>query len=109
MVMPGVVRTELTSGVGDTRGVEVLQPEDIADAVVEALQTGRYEVWCPRSLSLLYRTTRLLPLRWNDKIHQLTNVDKAILDSIDAPAWLDYQRRIEQAGGQWHLGAGGEE
>ena len=39
-VMPFVVNTELGSGLGEARGMKSLQPADVADAIVEALQTG---------------------------------------------------------------------
>ncbi len=94
VVMPVIVRTELTSGVPDTRGVKTLQPEDVADAIVEAIGSKRYEVWCPRSAAALYRTTRLLPLKANDAITRMTKADEALLASIDSPARQAYNARI---------------
>ena len=48
-VMPAVVNTELGSGLTDTRGVKKLEPEEVADAIVEAIETNRFDVWVPRS------------------------------------------------------------
>src|SRR6516225_4527350 len=45
LVMPIVVRTELGSGLPETRGFKAVEPEDVAAAIVEALQTGRFEVF----------------------------------------------------------------
>ena len=45
VVMPVVVNTELGSGLPETRGFKAMQPEDVADSIVEALQTGRFEVF----------------------------------------------------------------
>lgn len=106
MVMPVVVRTELTSGVADTRGVKPLQPEDVAESIVEAVETGRYEVWCPRMMSPLYRSSKLMPVKMRDAIMKVTKADDAILNSIDSPARLEYHRRIELAGGDRQLEAG---
>ncbi len=39
-VMPYVVNTELGSGLGEARGMSNLEPSDVADAIVEALQLG---------------------------------------------------------------------
>lgn len=99
MVMPGVVRTELTSGVPDTRGVKPVQPEDIAEAIVEAIETGRYEVFVPKSISAVYKASRLLPLGANDAILKLVGADKALVQAIDSPERLAYKRRTELAGG----------
>src|SRR6201990_2374278 len=39
IVMPVVVNTELGSGLRKSRGVKVVEPEDVANAIVEALQS----------------------------------------------------------------------
>ena len=46
-VMPAVVNTELGSGLPDTRGVKKLEPEEVADAIVEALEFPKFDVWVP--------------------------------------------------------------
>jgi NADP-dependent 3-hydroxy acid dehydrogenase YdfG len=96
VVMPVIVRTELTDGVPDTRGLKTLQPEDVAASIVEAIQTRRYEVWCPRSVHAIYRTTTLLPLRANDLFTRVTKADDAMLAAIDSPARQAYLTRINQ-------------
>jgi NADP-dependent 3-hydroxy acid dehydrogenase YdfG len=95
VVMPVIVRTELTDGVPETRGVKTLQPEDVADAIVEAIETRRYEVWCPRSTAGIYRFGMLLPLRASDAIGKITKSDHALLESIDSPERQAYNQRIE--------------
>ena len=51
VVMPVVVNTELGSGLPETRAFKAVQPEDVASAIVEALQTGRFEVYVPKSMA----------------------------------------------------------
>ena len=46
--MPAVVNTELGGGLVETRGVKKLEPEDVAEAIVEALERPRFDVWVPR-------------------------------------------------------------
>jgi NADP-dependent 3-hydroxy acid dehydrogenase YdfG len=60
-VMPFVVDTELGSGLGQARGMKSLRPAEVAEAIVEALQTGRVEVWVPRSARLTHTFAGLLP------------------------------------------------
>jgi len=95
VVMPVIVRTELTDGVPDTRGVKSLQPEDVAEAIVEAVETRRYEVWCPRSTAGIYRFGVMLPLRAADALGKITKSDHALLESIDSPERQAYNDRIE--------------
>lgn len=96
VVMPVIVRTELTDGVPDTRGVKALQPEDVADSIVEAIETRRYEVWCPKSTQTIYKTTALMPLRLNDAIAKVTKGDRLMLDALGAPERQKYLERISQ-------------
>src|SRR4051812_19338852 len=49
-VMPSLVDTELTSGVKAGRGIEKAKPEDVADAIVDALKQPRFDVFVPRSV-----------------------------------------------------------
>ena len=51
VVMPVVVNTELGSGLPQTRGFKPVEPQDVADCIVEALQTGRFDVYVPKSIS----------------------------------------------------------
>ena len=61
-VMPTVVNTELTSGVGQ-RWVKPVEAEDVADAIVEALEVGRFDVWVPKENGVIYRVMTLMPAR----------------------------------------------
>jgi len=66
VVMPVGVNTELYSGLQQMRGIRTPEPEDVAEAIVEALQTGRYEVYVPRRMNAVFRISALLPRRLLD-------------------------------------------
>ena len=61
--MPVVVNTELGAGLQSTRGLKNLEPGDVADAIVDALQHGVVDVWVPRSAAHTHRFDALLPRR----------------------------------------------
>jgi NADP-dependent 3-hydroxy acid dehydrogenase YdfG len=61
LVMPGLVRTELAAGTTGARGSVVLEPQDVASAVVGALERPRFEVFIPRSYRAQLRALDLLP------------------------------------------------
>jgi NAD(P)-dependent dehydrogenase (short-subunit alcohol dehydrogenase family) len=63
VVMPGIVRTELATGLADARGVKTLVPEDVADAIVDALRRPRFDVFLPRSSGPLVKLGAVLPRR----------------------------------------------
>ena len=61
IVMPVGVNTELYSGLAAPRSIPVAEPEDVAGAIVEALQTGRVDVYVPRRLKTMFRVLYLMP------------------------------------------------
>src|SRR5262249_37714489 len=102
-VMPTVVNTELTSGVGQ-RWVKPVEATDVAEAIVEALETGRYDVWGPKENGVIYKVIGLLPRSWREAIGRLMKVDK-LMTEVDHGARNAYEKRVAQA----EAGAGAEE
>src|SRR5438128_5443590 len=47
-VMPAIVNTELGSGLVEVRGMKKLQPTEVADAIVDALEHRVVDVWVPK-------------------------------------------------------------
>ncbi|HVO55344.1 MAG TPA: SDR family oxidoreductase [Solirubrobacterales bacterium] len=90
-VMPTVVNTELTSGVGQ-KWVKPVEPEDVADAIVEAMEVPRFDVFVPRSNGGLYRFLQLLPRGWREAIGRAMKVDKLMLE-VDHNARRAYEER----------------
>ncbi|HWD77083.1 MAG TPA: SDR family oxidoreductase [Solirubrobacteraceae bacterium] len=80
IVMPVVVNTELGSGLRKTRGVKVVEPEDVANAIVEALQTGRVSVFVPRNIETLFRLMNLVPRSVADFITKLLKADEVLVN-----------------------------
>ncbi len=78
VVMPVGVNTELYSGLRPFRGVRMPEPEDVGAAIVEALQTGRYEVYVPRRMKAVMRGSALLPLRAVDVVAWAFGTGKAV-------------------------------
>jgi NAD(P)-dependent dehydrogenase (short-subunit alcohol dehydrogenase family) len=95
LVMPSVVNTELGSGLTTSRGFKV-EPEDVANAIVEALQTGRFDVYVPRSMAALVRLTALMPRRLNETVGRLLGGDRVLADP-DHVARAAYEARMERS------------
>jgi NAD(P)-dependent dehydrogenase (short-subunit alcohol dehydrogenase family) len=90
-VMPTVVNTELTSGVGQ-KMVKPVEPEDVANEIVDAMEIPRFDVFVPRSNGGLYRFLQLLPRGWREAIGRLMKVDKLMLE-VDHGARRAYEER----------------
>jgi NADP-dependent 3-hydroxy acid dehydrogenase YdfG len=95
-VMPFVVNTELGSGLGEARGLKNLQPSDVADSIVEALQTGRVEVWVPKSSKRTQALGVLLPRSLSEGLARAMKADK-VLAGADASVRRGYELRASRS------------
>jgi NAD(P)-dependent dehydrogenase (short-subunit alcohol dehydrogenase family) len=93
VVLPSIVRTELTAGVEDARFVKSITPEDVAGAIVAALRRPRFEVFVPRSLGAINRFTRLLPRAAGEGIARLLKGDQVMVNAAHSAARKDYEAR----------------
>jgi NAD(P)-dependent dehydrogenase (short-subunit alcohol dehydrogenase family) len=91
VVMPSVVRTELTTGLAESR-VKAVEPEDVADEIVAALKRPRFDVFVPRSNGPLVQITSPLPRTWREAIGRWIKADKSLLDT-DRSARAAYEER----------------
>jgi hypothetical protein len=95
VVMPVGVNTELYSGLPEPRGFTTAEPEDVANAIVEALQTGRYEVFVPKSVGAVFRFNALMPRRATEAIGRFLKGDQ-VLSHPDHAARSAYEQRMDQ-------------
>jgi NADP-dependent 3-hydroxy acid dehydrogenase YdfG len=96
VVMPAVVNTELGSGLPDTPGVKKLEPEDVANEIVNALKFPKFDVWVPRSSAAISTVMQLLPRRGREAVGRLLNVDK-VLAEPDKGARAAYEERAARS------------
>ncbi len=95
-VMPAIVNTELGSGLDDLKGMKKLEPSDVADAIVEALQHGRFEVWVPSSGKGLATFMSLMPRRGREAFGRFLGADK-VLAEPDKAARAAYEARAARS------------
>lgn len=104
-VMPTVVNTELTSGVGQ-KWVKPVEPQDVANEIVDAMEVPRFDVFVPRANGVLYKVLSLLPRSWREALGRAMKVDKLMLE-VDHGARRAYEERAaESTGGAAGEGAG---
>jgi hypothetical protein len=66
--------------------------DDVAEAVLDAIRTKRFEVWVPRSQGASVKLGSMLPRAGRDLIFRALGVTK-IAGATDAAARRDYHRR----------------
>jgi NADP-dependent 3-hydroxy acid dehydrogenase YdfG len=96
VVMPAVVNTELGSGLPQTRGVKKLEPEEVADEIVKALRTPKFDVWVPASTAAINKVIGLLPRSGREAVAKLLNADKVLWEP-DKSVRASYEARAARS------------
>jgi len=92
-VLPYLADTELGRGTTTrARTFRLLQPEEVADAIADAVRTGREEVWLPRHADLLHRLATASPRPLMEAVTRLLRADR-VLEAHDAGAREAYHER----------------
>jgi short-subunit dehydrogenase len=96
VVMPAVVNTELGSGLVEARGVKVSEPSDVADAIVDALEAPRFDVWIPKSTAGIYRLMTLLPRAGREAVARALKADQVLMHA-DSNVRAAYEERAARS------------
>jgi NAD(P)-dependent dehydrogenase (short-subunit alcohol dehydrogenase family) len=92
-VMPITVNTQLIEGLKDQRGVKRVEPEDVANEIVDALETGKVDVYVPRQLRATVMMGGLMPRKAREAVARLMGVDK-VMTEVDPQARRSYEQRV---------------
>jgi len=95
-VMPFVVNTELGGGLGAARGMSNLEPSEVADAIVEALQLRIVDVWVPKSAKRTNALGAVLPRALSEGMARAMKADR-VLAGADINKRRDYELRAARS------------
>lgn len=93
-VMPGIVRTQLAGGIQDMKGFRAITPEQVGEAIADAVVEPRFEVFVPRSAGSLLKATALMPRGAREWMGRSMGADHLFLDAAADPARRDYEDRV---------------
>ena len=93
VVAPAVINTQLGAGLSDVRGLRKVEPDDVGDAIVRALQRPRFAIWVPLEMGILSLTMSALPYRLRGWLARASNADKLLL-TADRTARAAYEAKI---------------
>ncbi|HYP55741.1 MAG TPA: SDR family oxidoreductase [Solirubrobacterales bacterium] len=91
-VMPITVNTQLIEGLQDYPGVKRVEPEDVANEIVGALETGKVDVYVPRQLRASVVIGTLLPRRAREAVARFMGVTK-VMTEVSPEARRAYEER----------------
>jgi NAD(P)-dependent dehydrogenase (short-subunit alcohol dehydrogenase family) len=95
-VMPGLANTELAAGMKPGRGVPLVEPDEVAEGIIGALETGRVEVYVPPRIGPIVRSQALMPRALRDALARAFQTDKIGTD-VDRQARAAYAERAARA------------
>ncbi len=93
VVMPVPVNTELAAGLARGRGfTATVEPEQVADEIVAALERPRHDVFVPKGIAIGVRIGALLPRRAAEALGRSARTDRILADA-DFSARAAYEAR----------------
>ncbi len=98
IVSPVAVNTELGLGLVEPRQRQFrkIEPQQVADAIVETLQIPSFDVHVPKTLAVSERISALLPVSVQDGLSRLARAD-AVLSHADGAARAGYELRAARS------------
>jgi NAD(P)-dependent dehydrogenase (short-subunit alcohol dehydrogenase family) len=97
VVAPGVVKTDLSLGVQEMRGLRSVTAEEVAATVIDVLERPRFAAYAPKRIGLLTKTYGAMPYRLRHELLRLTKTDTAVLEA-DMKARQQYEARAVENG-----------
>ncbi len=96
VVMPALTNTEMVTGIGHARGIENIEPDDVAKAVLGLIGKPRTRVIVPRSFGLIATTSRKVMPQWMyEAVERAIGTERAFQDDVDDTLRLSYKQRAD--------------
>ncbi|WAC91860.1 SDR family NAD(P)-dependent oxidoreductase [Mycobacterium sp. Aquia_213] len=95
IVLPGFTDTDMCVGLEMRRGIRLISPDAVADAIVGALRTGKEELYVPRELRAIAKLVAGTPPWIADRVKRAFGLDEIVLRA-DPTARSGYLRSVEQ-------------
>jgi NAD(P)-dependent dehydrogenase (short-subunit alcohol dehydrogenase family) len=95
VVGPSIIKTELSAGLDDLKGLGAVTPEQVADGIVDGLRYPRFAIWVPRAMGVMALTLSAIPYPLRDALARAQNVDKLLL-TADPGRRAAYEARVRQ-------------
>ena len=96
LVLPSIVKTELSVGVPDSRGVKPVTADDVAKVVEATIRKPKAEQWVPRYSQSMMKATGMLPKRLQMAIAKSMKADSVFTDA-DSAARAAYEERARES------------
>jgi NAD(P)-dependent dehydrogenase (short-subunit alcohol dehydrogenase family) len=96
VVAPAVIKTEMSAGLKEVRGLKPSTPEDVAEAIIGGLRRPRFAIFQPRAMGAMAFTFSAMPYRIRHGLARMAKSDKLLLDH-DRSLRAAYETRVGAA------------
>jgi NAD(P)-dependent dehydrogenase (short-subunit alcohol dehydrogenase family) len=97
VILPGITNTDLGHGIAAVRGARIVEPAEVAAAIVATVRRPRFETWVPRSAYRLSRAAGLLPRPLLEGLIRRSGA-RGALAAADRDARAGYEARARVGG-----------
>lgn len=96
-VLPMFVNTDLTAGTKGVPGIKSVEPEDVADGILEALAKPRARVYVPKVGKTLAGAQHVMPRRAMEALNDRLGGKTVFLDDVDQSQRQAYEERARHS------------
>jgi len=98
VVAPAVIKTEMSKGLTEVKGLRAVTPDEVGAAIVDGLKHPRFAIFVPKTMGVMAFAYTSLPYRARGFLARITNSDKLLLN-VDKDARAAYESGVMGAGG----------
>jgi short-subunit dehydrogenase len=96
VVAPAVIKSEMSKGLKDVRGVRAVEPWEVAAGIVDVLRRPRFAAFVPKSIGVMSLGFSAVPYPIRHFLTRISRTDLLLLNA-DRSARADYEQRVAAA------------
>ena len=93
VVAPAVIKSQMSAGLKDVRGVRAVEPSEVATAIVGVLKRPRFAVFVPKAIGVMEMGFSAIPYPVRHFLSRLAKTDTILLEA-DPSARIEYESRV---------------
>ena len=93
VVAPAVIKSEMSKGLKDVRGVRAVEPYEVADAIIGVMRKPKFATFVPRAIGAMSLGFSAVPYGPRHFLMKMAKTDKLLLQA-DRAARREYEQRV---------------
>jgi NAD(P)-dependent dehydrogenase (short-subunit alcohol dehydrogenase family) len=93
VVAPAVIKTQLSEGITEVKGLRPVEPSEVGDAIVKGLKHNTYAIFVPPAMGAMVKVYSTLPYKVRGMMARATGSDKLLLN-FDREARAAYEASV---------------